>query len=302
MHNRRHFLKQSLALTSVAMASGGASQVAHAIEPFHRSALPRLKISCAAYSYRQFLTGKNPTMTLEDFIAQCAAMDLDGVELTSYYFPQPVTSEYLLRLKKQRFLQGLDVSGTSVGNRFTLPPGESRSKEIALVKSWVDHAAVLGAPCIRIFAGNKPHDATEEQARQWTIECIEECCAHAGQRGVILALENHGGIVSTSDQLLAIVKAVKSDWFGVNLDTGNFRTPDPYADLAKVAPYAVTVQVKTEIAPAGGKKVEADLKRIVEILRLVNYRGYVVLEYEAAENPMTAVPKAVEALKRSVRA
>jgi sugar phosphate isomerase/epimerase len=298
MQERREFLKKSLTLAAASVAGGATA--AHAIEPIARSAAARMKVSCAAYSYRQFLTGKNPTMTLEDFIVKCAEMGADGVELTSYYFPQPVTTEYLLRLKRQSFLLGLDVSSTSVGNRFTLPPGEERNKQIAHTKAWIDHAAVMGAPVIRIFAGNKPNDVTEEQARQWTMECIEECCQHAAQRGVVLGLENHGGIVSTADQLLAIVKAVQSDWFGVNLDTGNFRGGDPYADLAKVAPYAVTVQVKTEVTPAGGKKVPADLKRVVDILRHANYRGYVVLEYEAAADPMTAVPKAVEELRRLV--
>ncbi len=300
MNERREFLKKGVTLAAAAIAAGTAPRAAEAIEPVKRSAPARMKVSCAAYSYRQFLTGRNPTMTLEDFIVKCAQMGLDGTELTSYYFPQSVTTEYLLRLKRQCFLLGLDVSGTAVGNRFTLPPGEERNKQIALVKSWVDHAAVLGAPCIRIFAGNKPADATEEQARQWAIECIEECCAYAGQKGVFLALENHGGIVSTADQLLAVVKAVKSDWFGVNLDTGNFRSADPYADLAKVAPYAVTVQVKTEVTPAGGKRGEADFKRIVDILRQAGYCGYLALEYEAAEDPMTAVPKAVEALRKLV--
>ena len=88
-----------------------------------------------------------------------------------------------------------------------------------------------------------------------------------------------------------------SPWFGVNLDTGNFHTDDPYRDLELVAPYAVTVQVKTEISPRGGKKTEADLARILNILRKVNYRGYVALEYEAEEDPLTAVPKYVEKLK-----
>ena len=95
---------------------------------------------------------------------------------------------------------------------------------------------------------------TEEKARRRCVAAIEEACEHAGKFGVYLALENHGGITATSDQVLALVKAVKSDWFGVNLDTGNFHTADPYADLARLAPYAVTVQLKTEIQRAGQKK------------------------------------------------
>ena len=100
-----------------------------------------------------------------------------------------------------------------------------------------------------------------------------------------------------ADQLLAIVTAVKHDWFGVNLDTGNFRTADPYGDLARIAPYAVNVQVKTEIAP-GGKKQEADLGRLMGMLREAKYRGYVALEYEAAEDPKTAVPRYVAELRK----
>ena len=122
-------------------------------------------------------------------------------------------------------------------------------------------------------------------------------CDHAAKFGVYLALENHGGITGTAEQMLAIVRGVKSDWFGVNLDTGNFRTKDPYADLARIAPYAVNVQLKTEIQRQGAKKEEADLKRLVTILRKANYRGYVALEYEAAEDPKAAVPRYVKILR-----
>src|SRR5207248_8344201 len=109
---------------------------------------------------------------------------------------------------------------------------------------------------------------------------------------------NHGGITAAVEPTLAIVRAVKHNWFGVNLDTGNFHTSDPYADLAKLAPYAVVVQIKTEIQRAGMKKEEADLRRLVDMLRAVGYRGYVALEYEAAEDPKVAVPRHVETLKK----
>ena len=95
--------------------------------------------------------------------------------------------------------------------------------------------------------------ATRKSEAAACLEAIHEVCDHAGRFGVFLALENHGGITATADQVLALVRGVKSPWFGVNLDTGNFHTKDPYADLARVAPYAVTVQLKTEIqrqAPA----------------------------------------------------
>ena len=98
--------------------------------------------------------------------------------------------------------------------------------------------------------------------------------------------------------MLRIIEQVKdSPWFGVNLDGGNFHTADPYGDMEKCAPYAVTVQVKTEVTPKGGKKQPADLKRKVQILKNAGYRGYVTLEYEADEDPLTAVPRYIEELR-----
>ncbi len=100
--------------------------------------------------------------------------------------------------------------------------------------------------------------------------------------------------------MLRIIEQVKdSPWFGVNLDGGNFRTADPYSDLAQIAPYAINVQIKTDLSPSG-KKEDADLARVVRILADANYRGYVVLEYEGAEDPKTAVPKHIETLRKLI--
>jgi sugar phosphate isomerase/epimerase len=157
----------------------------------------------------------------------------------------------------------------------------------------------MGGKALRIVAGNVPKGDSEEKARARCIEAIQEVCDHAASFGVFAALENHGGIVTTAEQMLTIVKAVRHDWFGVNLDSGNFHSADPYADLAKIAPYAVNVQIKTEIRRAGAPKNEdADLPRLVNMLREVNYRGYVALEYEAAEEPKEAIPRHVATLKK----
>lgn len=295
--DRRTFLVRGMAGALGALRAGGAIGSAGAMEPIRRVGKAPLRLSLAAYSFRQWLTGNNASMTLEDFIDRGADYGLDAVELTSYYFPSEITPQYLNKLKRRAFLQGLDISGTAVGNVFTYPPGPERDREVAHVKRWVDYAADFGAPTIRIFAGNVQSGSTEEQARKNAIECMETALEHAARRGVFLALENHGGIVSTADQLMAIVRAVDSEWFGVNLDTGNFHGEDPYAEMAAVAPYTVNVQVKTEITPKGGTKQEADLAREVDLLRKAGYRGYVVLEYEAAESAQTAVPRTLQRLR-----
>jgi sugar phosphate isomerase/epimerase len=294
--NRRSFLRDSALVAAGAVAAGPAS----AIEPIVRKGEPRIKLACCAYSYRAYLKGDDATMTLDDFIETCAELGYDGVELTSYYFPNPVTPEYLQQLKRKAFLLGMDVSGTALGNNYCHPPGEARDKQIASTKEWLAHAGAMGAPCMRVFAGKAPDGVSEEQARKWVVECLEECSDAAAEHGVFLALENHGGVTATADGVLEMITAVKSEWCGLNLDTGNFRTEDPYADIAKVAPYAVTTHVKTDVRPAGGSSGPADFKRIVAILRAVDYRGYLSLEYEAKEDPITGVPKALERMKEAV--
>jgi sugar phosphate isomerase/epimerase len=300
--NRRRFLKSSaLTLAGVALAP----RLAPALDPFKRAGAPRFALSLAAYSFRQFFKDGGPKtpppadkqLDLFGFMDFCADHGCAGAELTSYYFPQEITAEFLLRLRRHAFLRGLAISGTAVGNTFTHPPGPRRDAEIAHVKAWVDHAATMTAPHIRIFAGNAQAGASKDEAKKLCIAAIEEAADYAGRKGVFLGLENHGGIVAEPQDLLDIVRAVKSPWVGINLDTGNFRTDDPYADLALCAPYAVNVQVKTEISRRGQKKENADLARLVKILRDANYQGWVALEYEAAEDPWQAVPGLLKQLK-----
>jgi sugar phosphate isomerase/epimerase len=287
-------------LGSLAAASLIRPRAAAAIEPIKRSGPPHMKLSLAAYSFRSELAGPKKKMTLDDFVDLASTYDLDAVEPTSYYFPDPPTPEYCRSLRRHAFLQGLAISGTAVRNTFTYPPGPQLDKEIDHVKRWVDLAAELHAPSIRIFAGDLQKGTSEADARGWCVDAIHTACEHAATRGVMLALENHGGIVTTPDQLLAIVREVRSPWFGVTLDTGNFRGADPYAELERLAPYAVVVQVKTEVSFNNGPRQPADLARIVGILRKASYRGFVTLEYEAAEDPRQAVPQHLRRLRELI--
>lgn len=285
-----------------------ASNLAFAVEPFARKGAARFRLSLAAYSFRDFFTEgtkikEGPKgergLTMEKFLDVCAEWQCEGAELTSYYFPKDVTPNRLLAIRRHAHLRGVSISGTAVGNVFTHPPGPERDKQVADVKQWIDRAALLGAPHVRVFAGNAPKGATAENARKACTEQLEECGEYAGRRGIFLGVENHGGIVAESDALLAIIRDVKSAWVGINFDTGNFVTDDPYRDLAKIAPYAVNVQVKTEIRRLGAKMPErADLGKIAEILRTVNYQGWVALEFEEkTADPWTEIPHVLAQLR-----
>ena len=290
--SRRHFL----ATAGVALLPA----VGSAIDPIKRpSAKPDLKLSVAAYGFRDVLDLKKPKITLFDFIDMAADWPVEAVELTSYYFVE-TTDAYLDKLRAAATKRKLAISGVPVGNNFCLRDDAKRNAEIVKVKEWTERAAKLGAKTVRIFAGNLEKGDTLEAAQKRVVVAMNECCEVAAKHGVLLALENHGGITATPEQLLALVKPVSSPALGVNIDTGNFKTPDPYADVAKIAPYGVVCQVKTEVTPAGKKTEEADLGRVVKILKDANYHGYVVLEYEAKEDAKVAVPRALKELKKLI--
>ena len=124
------------------------------------SGAPKFKFSLAAYSYRTLLTGKEPKLTIFDFVDDCAKFQLEATELTSYYFPTTVTPEYVRKLKAHCFRLGLDISGTAIGNDFGHPDGEIRQQQIDSTKKWIEHAEILGAPVIRIFAGHQQKGST----------------------------------------------------------------------------------------------------------------------------------------------
>ena len=114
-----------------------------------------------------------------------------------------------------------------------------------------------------------------------------------------LALENHGGPTATADGLLKFVRDVNSPWFGVNLDSGNFHSDDPYAELERIAPYALNAQIKVVMSGPDKKKVDADFARLAKILRGAHYRGYVVLEYEEAGNPREESAKFLDKVREA---
>ncbi len=298
--DRRQF-NRCVAVASGAVVAGdfGVVPYGQAADPITRNGKAKFKFSLAAYSYRELLKGNPPRLTLSDFIDDCAAMGLDGTELTSYYFPQPPTNVYIRSLKQQCFLLGLDVSGTAVGNDFGFPAGWQRIEQIEDVKRWIERAEILGAPVIRVFAGQAKEGVSPEETHRLIVEGLEECCEYAGRKGVHLALENHGGPTSTAEGILALVRDVSSPWFGVNLDTGNFHSDDIYADLARVAPYAINVQVKVSVSGPDRKKRPADFDQLARILKDVRYRGYVVLEYEDAGNPRKECPRQIDRLREA---
>ena len=269
---------------------------AGAIEPFDRPQAGPLKLSLSAYSFRKELTGEvGDGMTLFDLVDFCREHRVPGVELTSYYFPDDYDQPYLRRLARHCHTSGVSISGGAIRNDFCVPE-DRQVAELDAVKRWIDAYAVLGAPVIRVFAGKVPKGEAEAAARDRCIRGLQAACDYAATRGVMLALENHGGITATPDSMLPLVRGVQSPAFGVNFDSGNFRTDQPYEDLRHIAPYAINAQIKVVIGPRDAEQ-PTDLPRVIDILKDAGYGGWVALEYEEGGDTAAEVVRYLDDLR-----
>ena len=298
---RRHLLQ----LASSALALSSIPAIAR--EAFHRSGGPRFQLGLAAYSLRNYFSfsrgrKQDPAqdgkpLDMYRFIDYCVEQGVDAAEHTSYFFDPNIQDETFLDIKRYAFERGVAISGTAIGNNFTIGAGPKLEEEIAKAMTWIDRASLLGAPHVRFFAGTGKQLQQDPKRMDEACAAIEKCAQHAAKRGVFIGIENHGNL--TSEQMLEIMDRVQSPWVGINLDTGNFWSDDPYGDLEKCAPYAVNVQVKVSMKKPNGEHYPADLDRVGKILKEASYQGYVILEYEDAE-PYQNIPESLNRLRQSL--
>ena len=258
-----------------------------------------MKIGCCAYSYRQYLLSGE--MKLEEFIDTVADLGVEGVELTSYYFPT-TDPKYLNSLKRHCLVSGIDVSGAAVGSKLTLADDDERAEQVEMVKDWIKNSVILGAPELRVFAGITPDGHTDEEAFQWAVEALRECVPVAEDNGIVMALENHGGITTTSTQVIRLIEAVDSEWLRVNLDTGNYgQDPDvdPYEGMRRVANLSVTAHHKVSMMTPDGPR-SVDINKVISVLSKAGYRGYLNLEFEEDEDPKIGVPRVIGQMKEAL--
>lgn len=254
----------------------------------------RLRTAICAYSFRKELQAK--TMTYEDLVRSAVDWDVDGLDLTVYWFPS-TSNDFLLPLRRLAYKLGVEIYSISVRTELTRSSAEDRTKEVSSICNWVDVADKLGAGHIRVFGGTVPKGFTEDQAAPWVAECLLRASDYAARKGIILGLENHGGITARAERIISIVRQVNSPWVGINLDTGNFNT-DVFPQIEMCLPYAVNVQVKTEMTGEGGKREPQDWDKVVSLLAQSGYKGYLALEYEAGESAPQAVPRLMAKLRQ----
>lgn len=280
-------------LTAAALVPLSALPLTGGYGPRRRGGKARFSATLNAYSFLEQLNEnqKDSTKGIDLFgvVDFCVANDIEAIDLTGYWFPgypKPPDGTFINRMKRYVHERGMVISGTGVRNDFATADKAVRASGVALMKEWVEVAAHLGAPVLRVFAGptGKTKDwkvasggASREEVEKWMADDLRECASHGEKFGIMIAVQNHGDFLSTGPQHLDLLKRVDHEWCGALVDTGMYLTEDPYADIAMMVPHAVNWQIK-ETLGSSLKSPRADFKRLARIIHDGGYRGFAPIE------------------------
>lgn len=293
---RRRFVQRAIGLAAVSAAAGTAPAQAARVT---RASGVHVKLGLNAYSFNKPLT--DGSITLAGLVDYCAQHDIDALDATGYYFsgyPKVPSDDYIFSLKRHAFVNGVILSGTGVRNDFTVPDPAARAADVQMVKNWIEVAAKLGAPVIRVFTGRGVAQGhTFEDALEWMIPNFRECAEHGKRFGVIVGLQNHDDFLKTAAQTIRVIDGVGSEWFGSILDIGSLRQGDPYAEIEKLMPYAVSWQLKEKVG-RGTQEETTDLRKVKAIIDRGGYRGFLPVETLGAGDPREKVAIYIEQARK----
>lgn len=270
-------------------------------------------VSLNAYSFSDLLMARDTrnnqqVYTLFNLLDWCATQNIKGIDPTAYFFPtypEVPSDEYLKKFKDKAAELGIVITGTGIRNNFASPDPKVRAEGVELARKWIVAASKMGAPIVRVFAGEVPkgYEDRWQEVAGWMIECFKECAAYGEKYGVKIGIQNHGDMLQTVEQCMYVLDKVNSKWAGLILDTGSFKTEDPYQDIEAVISYAINWQVKTSVFGLGSE-VPTDYKRLVRIIKKGGYQGYLPVETLAEKgkpyDPFALVPAMIKELNAAI--
>ncbi len=270
-----------------------------------------MKLGLSMYSYNAAY--QRGQIDIPGFIQEAKRLGVQGVELLDFFWRDPARELPEVRAALQD--TGLPVGVYSVANNFVQAGEAERAAELQKITDGVDFAVQFGTQVVRVFSGNIAPEYTYEQCLLWIIAGLKEAAAYAYDRGVTLALENHGQLAGRSEQVALILNSVASPALKANPDTGNFLLVHQASHLAvaALAPRAAMVHFKdfrlvpdnyagfayigTEGLKFAGTAIgegEVDLADCVSSLHQAGFDGWLNIEYEGEEDPFSAVSRSVD--------
>ena len=255
-----------------------------------------LQISLAQWTInRELRSGKIDNL---DFAKVATEHGIHAVEYVNQFFMDKAKdANYLGEMKKRAADQGVksllimcDREG-NIGD----PDSAKRKQTVDNHRKWLDAAKFLGCHSIRVNAGSS---GTWDEQVKLAADGLSRLTAIGAKLGLNVIVENHGGLSSNADWLVAVIKKVDHKRCGTLPDFGNFRIKpgesyDSYRGMQKLLPFAKGVSVKDRVWDDKGKQSALDYDRMLKLVHASGFRGYCGIEFGGYAN-LTASRKKLQ--------
>ena len=243
----------------------------------------RFKVSLAEWSiHRLIFQGKATNL---DFPRIARDNGCEGLEFVNTLWGSP-TAGYIARLKKHMAETDTKAVLIMVDDEGQLGHSDpaTRRKAVKNHHKWVDIAAELGCHSIRtnMHSDVTPKTPAEnEKVLGYCADSFTALCEYARQANISILIENHWGLSSDPDAVVALMKKVNLPNFGTLPDFGNFPPEiNKYEAVAKLAPYARGMSFKCYFEGPDGNEDRYDFGRMMQVVEASKYSGYIGIEYE----------------------
>ena len=255
------------------------------------------KISLAQWSLHRTIKIKKE-LSPNDFSIKAREMGFDAVEYVSSLYWNELKSRSIAKITRELVSKSND---NDIKNLLIMVDGEGdlaaknnskREKAIENHIKWIEMAHELGCHSIRV---NLNGEKQKENWIEYSSKSLTKLCSIAKKDKINIIVENHGGLSSNAKLLANVMKEVNLDNCGTLPDFGNFciQKEDPnnyfsncineydkYLGMEELMPYAKAVSAKSFDFNNNGEESTIDFKRIIDIVRSFEYKGYYGIEYE----------------------
>jgi L-ribulose-5-phosphate 3-epimerase len=277
--SRRAFLGRGARLTAAAVMGGlaaGSRSIATAAPPAGK---PLFRISLAEWSlHRTLFSGKLDNLDFPKAAKQ--QFGIEAVEYVNQFFKDKAKdADYLSELGKRAADEGVTnvlIMCDGLGNLGD-PDAAARTQAIENHFPWVEAAKRLGCHSIRVNAASK---GSFEEQQKLAADGLARLAEYAGQMGMSVIVENHGGLSSNGEWLAGVMKLVGRPNCGTLPDFGNFHDYDRYRGVEELMPFAKGVSAKSHEFDDTGNEVRTDYMRMIRLVVGAGYHGWIGVEYE----------------------
>lgn len=231
-----------------------------------------------------FMSFSCPELALDEMLSLAARLGYDGIEPragSGHKHGVELAADAAARkaIRQQAEAAGVALGCVATSCKYAEP--ETLDEQIAQTQLYIDLAADVGSPRLRVFGGLLSHDVSRQQAAEQIAHAMRSVADHAAERGVIVCMETHDDWCNPAG-VADIMKRVNKPSIAVNWDImhpvrrGGATMQEAYQTLKPWIKHVhfhdcIDHDDKSDLAPIGNGII--DHRCAVQLLKADGYDG-----------------------------